>query len=97
MNPNRDEEVVAENTLREEFKKIRQFDGSSSSIKPLVRSLKCPTLEERRTVDKLADVAKGSKAEAVFNSRQDRFAKNSYLNYVQNPGPQEYEAHSVEP
>lgn len=85
--PNMSHEVLEVESMQQEFKKIRLFDGSASSIKPLNKSINCATLEERRVVDLFADAAKGSKAEAVFNSRQDRFAQNSYLNYVKNPGP----------
>ena len=54
------------------------------------KPIKCDPLEERRVVDLFVDATTGSKAEAVFNSSTDRFQKRSYLNYVKNPGPQDY-------
>lgn len=84
-------------SLQRQFKKIRQFDGSAATIKAQTKKDKWQPTEATRTVDRLAEVAKGSKAEAVFNSRSERFAKRSYLNYANNPGPQDYDAHAKEP
>ena len=39
----------------------------------------------------------GSKAQSVFNSRTNRWESNTYLNTVNNPGPQDYDAHAKEP
>lgn len=59
--------------MQVQFKKIRQFDGSAATFKAVPKPIKCVPLEERRVVDKFVDVTTSSKAEAVFNSRSDRF------------------------
>ena len=70
------------------------FDGSASTIKAVPKPIKCAPLEERQTIENfISNSAIGSKAESVFNSRADRFDKNSYLQIKQNPGPQDYDAH----
>ena len=56
-------------------------------------------LEERQVVDDFAEVQTGAKGENVFNSKTDRFKTKheTYLNTVNNPGPQDYDAASKEP
>lgn len=73
------------------------FDGSASTIKQVPKPIKCAPLEERQIVDDFAEVQTGSKAEAVFNSRTNRWQSNTYLNTVNNPGPQDYDPHAKEP
>ena len=64
------------------------FDGSSSTFKPVQKPITCEPLEERMIIEDFAEVQTGSKAEAVFNSKTDRFKANKYLNTI--PGPQDY-------
>ena len=59
--------------MQAQFKKIRQFDGSAATFKAVPKPITCAPLEERRIVDKFIDSTPGAKAEAVFNSRSDRF------------------------
>ena len=73
--------------MQTHFKKIRLFDGSSSTIKAVPKPIKCAPLEERQLVADFAEVQTGSRAEAVFNSRTNRWQSNTYLNTVNNPGP----------
>jgi len=62
------------------------------------KPITCAPLEERQSVENFcSENAIGSKAESVFNSRADRFDKNSYLQIRPNPGPQDYHAHEKEP
>ena len=84
-------------TMQRQFKKIRLFDGSASTIKKVPKPIKCAPFEERLIVDNFAEVQTGPKAEAVFNSKTDRFRANTYLNLNKNPGPQDYDAHAKEP
>ena len=75
-----------------QYKQIRLFDGSASTIKKITKPIMCAPLEERQIVFNITD-EKGSKAESVFNSKTDRFKgnkTNNYLNMVNNPGPQDY-------
>ena len=81
------EYVAEELSLQKQFKQIRQFDGSSSTIKPMQKPIKCEPLEARQIVEGFADQNGGSKAHFVFNSKSERFKQNSYLNYANNPGP----------
>lgn len=67
------DDVIEEENLQKQFKKIRQFDGSASTFKAVPKPIKCDPLEERRVVDLFVDATTGSKAEAVFNSSTDRF------------------------
>lgn len=83
--------------MQKRFKQIRKFDGSASTIKAVPKPIKCAPLEERQAIDNFISNAVGSKAESVFNSRADRFNKNSYLQIKENPGPQDYDAHAKEP
>lgn len=73
------------------------FDGSSSTIKAVPKPITCVPLEERQIVEDFAEVQTGPKAEVVFNSKTDRFRSNTYLNTVNNPGPQDYNLVQKEP
>lgn len=75
-----DKKLSEEQTLQAQFKKIRLFDGSASTIKKVPKPIKAPPLEERQIVEDFGEVQKGSKAESVFNSKTMRFRKNTYLN-----------------
>ena len=86
-----------EMTMQKQYKQIRLFDGSASTIKKVPKPIKCQPLEERQVVQDFGVEGIGSKAENVFNSRTDRFNKNSYLTIQNNPGPQDYDAHTKEP
>ena len=76
-----------ENSIQKQYKKIRVFDGSASTIKKIPKPVKWAPSEEIKVVEEFAEVQTGSKAEAVFNSMTDRFKSNTYLNQVNNPGP----------
>ena len=69
-----------ENSIQKQYKKIRVFDGSASTIKKIPKPIKWAPSEELRAVEEFAEVQTGSKAEAVFNSMTDRFKSNTYLN-----------------
>ena len=86
-----------EQTMQKQYKQIRLFDGSASTIKKVPKPIKCQPLEERQVVQDFGVEGIGSKAENVFNSRTDRFKQNSYLTIQNNPGPQDYDAHTKEP
>ena len=68
-----------EKTMQKQYKQIRLFDGSASTIKKVPKPIKWQPLEERQVVKEFGEEQVGSKAENVFNSRTDRFKQNSYL------------------
>jgi hypothetical protein len=42
--------------MQAQFKQIRQFDGSASTIKKVPKPITCAPLEERKIVDDFAEV-----------------------------------------
>ena len=59
-------------------KKIRQFDGSASSIKKMDKLQKHAHMEELVKIPIFGDQP-GSKAVSVFNSGTDRFRMGTYV------------------
>ena len=58
-----DKALDEEQTFNQQFKQIRQFDGSAASIKKIVKPIKHAPLEERQVVADFASATQsGSKA-----------------------------------